>query len=318
MTGQGRPAALLAMAAVVAVLSGACGSTPPPSESPLAVTSTASPTPGPTDTPTASPSPSPSPTPSATLTPSPTPAPTPVPSIVPCPGSASRSAGARYPYTSTGFVGYAIGRAGANVTCVEATWTMPKTTCGSKDQGFTVSIGIDGWTSTEMHVKAARTLEVGTEASCIGGKLTDWAWHMASPEHTFQYFDELRPAVGDIIWAQIRYAGGTFTMSIRDKTTSVQVSIARAVAKIARVAARWEVSSESIGCDIKCRPVTLPKFAPVVFTSVDATMGGQRVAVGGASIIDVVEDATKNGVTRMVVSTIASSGRSFTVTWKHA
>ena len=317
MTGRGRPSALQAMVVAVGLLAGACGSPPTPSESPLAV-ATSSPTASPTEAPSASPSASATATPSPTLTPSPTPAPTPVPSIVPCPGPASLTAGTTYPYTATGFVGYAIGRPGANVTCVEATWTLPKTTCSSKEQGFTASVAIDGWTSTDMHVKAPRTVEVGTETGCSGGKLTNWAWHLASPEHTFQYFDGLNPAVGDVIWAQIRFAGGIYTMSVRDKTTGVQVSINRSVAKIVRVAARWEVSAEAIDCATKCRSITLPKFAPIVFTSVDATMGGKRVAVGGASIIDVVEDATKNGVKRLIASSIAPSGRSFTVTWKHA
>jgi hypothetical protein len=217
-------------------------------------------------------------------------------------------------------VGYAIGQPRANVTCVEATWTQPKVTCTTKAARFSIWLAIDGWTSTDMHVKAPepRTVAVGTESDCLGGKLTTTAWHMANPEHTFQYFSDVHPAVGDVIWAQVRFAGGWFTIALRNKTTGEQATTLQVVPKIARVVARWEVSSVFTDCDIKCRPTPLAKFAPIVFTSVEATMNGKRVAVGGAAIIDVVEDATKSRVLRMVVSRIAPSGRSFTVTWKHA
>ena len=214
-----------------------------------------------------------------------------------------------------------IGRGGAKVTCVEATWTQPKVTCGTKDQRFSISIGIDGWTSTEMHVKAPRSVKVGTEAGCSGGTLTSSAWHAASPD---EYFDTLfrlttlSPAVGDVIWAQIRYANGVFTMALRDKTTGEQVSITQVVARISRVTARWSVSSVDIDCTTKCRSTTLPRFSPIAFTSAEATLNGTLVAVGRASIIDVVQGTTKSGVKRLVISKIGSGGRSFTVTWKHA
>ena len=225
-----------------------------------------------------------------------------------------------YPYTSPEFVGYAIGQPRADVTCVEATWTQPKVTCTTKEARFAIWLAIDGWTSTDMHVKAPepRTVAVGTESRCISGSLINGAWHKANPENTWEYFPDVHLAVGDVVWAQVRYAGGWFTMALRNKTTGEQVTTLQVVPKIARVAARWEVSSISTHCDIKCTPLPFAKFAPIVFTSVEATMNGKRVAVGGAAVIDVVEDATKSRVLRMVVSRIAASGRSFTVTWKHA
>lgn len=228
-----------------------------------------------------------------------------------------------FPYTAEEFVAYAIGKPGARIACVEATWTQPKVTCTTKDQRFAISIAIDGWTSSRLHVNAPfpRRVSVGTETDCVNGKPVIWAWHEANPTKTFQYFNEpeaLNPAVGDIIWAQIRFANGKFTMSLRDKTTGVQVSVTQVVPKIARVAAVWEVSSVFTDCAKKCRPTGLAKFSPITFSSAFATMNGKRVAIGGAGTVDCVEDATKNGVKRMVVSRLAGTGRTFKVTWKHA
>jgi hypothetical protein len=143
---------------------------------------------------------------------------------------------------------------------------------------------------------------------------------MANPVDSFEYtfgLTKLDAVVGDIIWAQIRFANGAFTMAVRDKTRGTQVKTTQVVPKIARVVALWEVSSVFTDCRTKCRELPLAKFSPITFSSVQATVGGKRVAVGGASVIEVVEDATKKGVKRMVVSRIGASGRSFTVTWKH-
>ena len=179
-----------------------------------------------------------------------------------------------YPYTAQDFVGYAIGRPSAKITCVEATWTQPKVTCGKTDQRFSISISIDGWTSSRLHVNAPspRLVSVGTETECINGKPVISTWHQANPVDTFEYFSGLQavtPAVGDIIWAQIRFANGAFTMALRDKTSGEQASITQTVAKIARVAAVWEVSTVFTNCATKCRPTPLAKFSPIVFSGVD-------------------------------------------------
>ena len=308
---------------MVAALLGACAPAPSPSEpSPVAVTS---PSPSATDAPSAQVSPTASASATATAsptpTPSPTPAPTPVPSIVKCPGAPLRQSTLIYPYTATEFVGYAIGKPKANITCVEATWTQPKVTCAKTDQRFSISISIDGWTSSRLHVNAPspRLVSVGTETECIDGKPVISTWHQANPVDFFEYFSGLQaltPAVGDIIWAQIRYANGAFTMAIRDKTSGEQASITQVVLKIARVAAVWEVSTVSTNCATKCRATPLAKFSPIVFSGVEATMNGKLVAVGGAATVDWVQDATKKGVKRMVAGPIQRF-RSFTVTWKH-
>ena len=315
MAGLGRLAARLAAAVAVCATIGACGSSPPPTDQAVAVVETASPTVSPSPSLTPSPSATQSATP--TVTPSPTPAPTPVPSITSCPGAESRKSGSSYPYTARSFVAYVIGRGGGNVTCVEATWKQPKVTCGKKDQRFAVSVAIDGWTSAEMHVKAPKTVEVGTESECAGGALTTSGWHLANPEKFFQYFP-FHPAVGDIVWAQVRFAGGQYTMALRDKTTGIQVSTTRSVSKISRVTARWEVSAVAIDCDVKCKDLQLAKFSPIVFSSAQATLAGKRVAIGGAAIVDVVNYAANGSVKRLVTSKLSSGGRSFTVTWKHA
>jgi Peptidase A4 family len=213
-------------------------------------------------------------------------------------------------------VAYAIGRGGSKVTCVEATWKQPKVTCTKKEQRFSISVGIDGWTSSEMHVKAPKTVEVGTESECVSGVLTTSGWHVASPSKFFQYF-YFHPAVGDVVWAQVRVVGGQFMMALRDKTTGVQVETTEIVPKISRVTARWQVSSVSIDCDTKCKLTPLAKFSPIVFSGAQATVNGKRVAIGGAPIVDVIDFAAAGTVKRLVTSKLSAGGRSFTVTWKH-
>lgn len=322
MTRHRRFASRLTVAMIAGLL-GACAPAPSPSEaSSVAITS---PSPSATDAPSASTSPTASASSTATASPTPTPSPTPtatpVPSIVKCPGAATRQSALTYPYTATEFVGYAIGRPNAKITCVEATWTQPKVTCTKADQRFAISISIDGWTSSRLHVNAPspRLVSVGTEAECIDGKPVISTWHQANPLDFFEYFSGLQaltPAVGDIIWAQIRYSNGAFTMAIRDKTSGEQASVTQTVARIARVAAVWEVSTVSTNCATKCRLTPLAKFSPIVFSGVEATMGGKLYALGGPGVVDWVQDATKKGVKRMVAGAIQRF-RSFTVTWKH-
>jgi hypothetical protein len=216
---------------------------------------------------------------------------------------------------STNWGGYAVTTARGAVTDVKGSWVEPSIqgTCGSKNAYAAFWVGIDGYSSSSVE-------QTGTDSDCQGGSATYYAWYefYPKPSHLFS----LTISSGDTISAEVHFASGTFTVTLKDVTTGHSAS-ASIKLKAARNSAEWIAEAPSGSSGI----LPLADFGTVHFgtdaTSVAstcyATISGTTAAFGTFPNIHQITMVNNAGTAdKAVPSSISSDHTSFNVTWKSA
>ena len=304
------------LAAIILIATGCDASVaptaPPASAPPAIVTQRPSPTPSPRPTPTPRPTPRPTPTASPTPTPSPTEA-GPLGLVSPCPGTAptAHALGRAINAQSRNWSGY-VASGAQGFSCVEATWVQPTVRCrGTTTQSAVYWLGLGGYGQRSL-------VQIGTESTCIRGEALAAAWHESLPREHFSIRTPLDISVGDRIWAQVRWLGGSgYRLSLVDLTTRKHFAIRVTNTTLKRTSAEWIVEAPAGGCPSQCRTLKMPDFKTFRFGAAWVSIGGVRRQVDSGRFTHVIEAmASSAGAIRAEVTSTSADGTSFAVRWR--
>jgi Peptidase A4 family len=196
--------------------------------------------------------------------------------------------------------------------CVEATWVQPKVGCrGSTIQSAVYWVGLGGFDQRSL-------VQVGTESVCDHGVATASAWHESLPVERFSIRSGLEIAVGDRIWAQVRWVGSfRYRISLSDLTSRRHLTLEVVNKNLKRTSAEWIVESPTGGCPSHCRTLKMPDFGTFRFAEAWTTIGNSRRAIDAERFSHTIESmVSPAGAVRAEVTTTGSTGTSFAVRWR--
>jgi peptidase A4-like protein len=254
---------------------------------------------------------------------------TPVASIVPgpeatasafdglehCSGVLSVGTGDSLRAAST-WAGYVAAEPPGAVSCVEASWIEPTVACGPLSSAVHIWVGIGAYDSVHLGIedKGHPIQQAGTGVECEDGQAEHYAWHQFLPrESTDHPFPapagggDMVIEPGDGIWAQVRYTGEAFVMTVANLGTGDVRSISQTGAGRYRSSAEWIVSGEG--------DEPIARFSSVTFTGGQATLGGSVGPIGAAAWDRNRIDEWTGDVLRLRVSGLSAEGDSFRVVW---
>ena len=208
---------------------------------------------------------------------------------------------------STNWAGYADETNLANpqsgvVTDVQGIWTVPTVNCASGDGYSAMWLGIDGDSSNTVE-------QTGTEQDCVNGSPAYSAWYEFYPKRSYNISMAIRP--GDVMFAEVRYAGGVFTATLANQTTGASFSIKQKV-HADRSSAEWIVEAPYSG-----GVLPLANFGTAKFSSAQATISGVTGGILNSNWQDdPITMETTGGTIKAAISDVRNGG--FSVTWEHA
>jgi hypothetical protein len=189
---------------------------------------------------------------------------------------------------------------------VKAAWLQPSVVPGScptrKLQLAAFFVGIDGDKSNTVE-------QIGTEADCVNGSATYFAWYEMYPAGAVIVDTSLYPvAGGDSLSGEVSFGSGQFTLSLHNATAGWTFStIVSAPGPTARTSAEWIAEAPATGGHFW--PLT--NFDSITFTSASVT---------GNGTVGVIHDSTTPANTPWDYDsiTMVSRGRPFAPTIKAA
>jgi len=216
--------------------------------------------------------------------------------------------------SSLNWAGYAVTAAAGSVSDVRGSWTVPaiQGTCPATNQYSSFWVGIDGYSSSTVE-------QTGTDSDCRSGAPAYYAWYEFYPKPS-RVISSLAIHPGDVMSAEVYYAGGRFTVTILDTTTGASFSASAKVNAAQRSSAEWIAEAPSSLGGI----LPLADFGTVSFgadttgvaLTCDATVGGVAGAIGSfGSSVQSISMVTSGGATKAQPSALSADGTSFSVTW---
>jgi hypothetical protein len=235
-----------------------------------------------------------------------------------CAGTPTSGLGSSIERDST-WAGYVAARPPGTFSCVEASWLEPDVACSAADAAVGFWVGIGGYTSEDLGIidNVHALQRVGTGVECENGQAEHYAWHQVAPRQASdQPFapppgrsGEMVIEPGDEMWAQVRFAGGTFTMTVANLSSDDVRSVSDTGGGGHRSSAEWVVGGEP--------GEPLARFRSITFTGGLCTMDGMLGPIGSATWRRNEVDEWSGDVRRLRVSPLASDGASFRVSWLH-
>lgn len=234
-----------------------------------------------------------------------------------CGGAPSVGEGDSFRATST-WAGYVAAEPPGSVSCVEASWLEPTVSCGHTSAAASFWVGIGAYDSVDLGIEdlGHPIQQAGTGVDCEGGQAEHYAWHQFQPrestDHSFPIpagGGDMVVEPGDRIWAQVRYTGTAFVMTVANVSRGDVRSIRQKAAGRHRSSAEWIVSGEA--------GEPMARFSSVKFTGGLATLGGIVGPIGAATWNRIRIDEWAGDVRRLRVSRLSAEGDSFLVAWLH-
>jgi hypothetical protein len=215
--------------------------------------------------------------------------------------------------------GYAVtSPSSARFTYVHSRFVQPALSCpGVKNQVMSAWVGLDGFTNGTVE-------QTGTAAACKGPHHTDpvyYAWYEMFPANSVAVFPV---APGDVIDTVVSFANKQFTLTVSDLTSGRTKSTTATCAGCKRASAEWIVerpaSCKTVNPFSGCFIDALANFDTVTMTQNLAQLAGGKVSAITAFPRNkiVMVDLDPNGGIRLLDTTSALGGQSFTETWLQA
>ena len=229
------------------------------------------------------------------------------------------------PSTSQNWAGYAV-TAHSQLRHVSGAWLQPTVRCeGLTDRYSAFWVGLGGFTSH------ARSLEqVGTEADCLGGQTSIYAWYELFPANAVRL--QLTVQGADRISAAVTVAGTRVSVDLRDLTSGRSVSRRLRMVEPETSSAEWiaEAPSECVGAS-RCQVLPLADFSSITFeedrvSNDDGLLG--TIADPALSVTSLLlqSQASRAGASTSALgggatdeaapSALSGAGSSFTVVWR--
>jgi hypothetical protein len=188
-------------------------------------------------------------------------------------GQPLRPAGDVSTAISPNWAGYVVTADATTFTSITATWTQPRVTCTTADQGAAVSF----WVGLGGSTPGARALEqAGTASDCkASGASTYRAWYEVVPDAPIE--TTLQVAPGDTITASVNMLeGGSFALfQLKNRTRRTAVTVRVPLASPPDLSsAEWIAEAPTKCAGVLCLPVPLEKFGSVSFSRIAALGNG--------------------------------------------
>jgi len=174
------------------------------------------------------------------------------------------------PYSDTtipnrNWAGYAL--IGAGYSDVQATWVQPAANCTSgetSESSFWVGLG---------GIIGGSVEQVGTEAACVKGTPTYFAWAELFPQPVQRLALNIQP--GDQVSAEVSLKNGTYTLNISTQSGAADPVTSATTYVGDNLSAEWiaEAPSRCVGANFNCNVLPLTNFGSVNFTNATAKPG---------------------------------------------
>lgn len=213
--------------------------------------------------------------------------------------------------SSNNWSGYAVNAARGSVTDVKASWIVPAATCESGTQYAAFWVGIDGFKSKTVE-------QTGTDSDCSHGTPSYYAWYEFFPQPSF-IIASMTLTPGDLITAEVSFAGGKFTVSITDVTTGASFHKTERVLGAEKKSAEWVAEAPTGPTGIE----PLANFGTALFgedgtgaaNTCFATINGETGPLGAFPNITQITMVSLTGATEAVPSALSTDLTSFSDTW---
>jgi hypothetical protein len=191
-------------------------------------------------------------------------------------------------------------------------------TCGRASAEVNVWVGIGAYDSVELGIDdmGHPIQQAGTGVECDDGVAEHYAWHQFQPressDHRFRLPDDGGDMVvepGDRMWAQVRYTGTAFVMTVANVSRDDVRSVTQAGGGQHRSSAEWIVSGEG--------DEPIASFSTITFRDGIATVGGIVGPIAAKAWERNRIDEWVGDVERLRVSNLSAAGDSFRVFWLH-
>lgn len=210
---------------------------------------------------------------------------------------------------SLNWSGYAAYDSSSSFTTVGGSWGQPTATCTrGKTTYASFWVGIDGYSSSSVE-------QIGTEADCVHGKPSYYAWYEMYPAAPVNLDTTTYPvSPGDTITASVDSSTGYLTISDSSGWSFTTPSLSFSEFDLS--SAEWVAEAPALCSPGHCSIQPLTNFDTVTFTN--STANGHAINYGGWSN-DPMTMVNKNGrIVRATPSDLTSNGKGFTITWSHS
>jgi hypothetical protein len=227
-------------------------------------------------------------------------------------------------WDSYNWSGYAVTGANGSATDVKGSWVVPSVNCSATPDGYSSFwVGIDGFSSNSVE-------QIGTDSDCVSlyGKTntpTYYAWFEFYPNPSYEILFPSAIKPGDIITAEVRYAGPLtsgrhrqngpqFIVTITDVTQNNETySVSSVVSGAAQSSAEWIAEAPASRSGI----LPLANFNQVMFSSASATIQNATQALGsfGNNIQELTMVAQSTGNPVKAQPSVLTNGTGFSVAW---
>lgn len=209
-----------------------------------------------------------------------------------------------------GYTSYAPTAGQTEFNSVHGTWVQPTVTCPKPNAWTVFWVGLDGWFNNTVE-------QGGSSAQCVNGVPQYTTWWEMFPTNAIQTVFTIRP--GDTIDATVTFSTTTrqFTITVKDVTTGqsfTQTPTCASNITCDRSSADW--IAEDVGMFGGSGFFPLANYGTMRFSSSTAkSLTGHTGPISDASWQNspVIEESA--GITYATVSSLDSTGRTFTCTW---
>jgi len=215
--------------------------------------------------------------------------------------------------TSSNWSGYAVTGSKGSVTDAKGSWIVPSVSCQSTDSYSAFWVGIDGYSSNTVE-------QIGTDSDCVNGQATYYAWFEFYP-HFSATIESVPIKAGDVISAEVKYAGGRFTVSITvNDASSPQFSTSTKLPQAARSSAEWIVEAPYSGGVLPLADFNTASFGvdnTGILGTCNAAVANATGPIGSFPTTDVftIIMTADNGTIKAQPSPLSTGKSSFSDAW---
>ena len=207
--------------------------------------------------------------------------------------------------TSTNWAGYAALEGSKQFTKVSGKWTQPAVDCSTTPNSYSVFwVGLDGYSSPTVE-------QDGSEADCAGTTAVYTVWWEMYPSNSIQTVFSIN--AGDLIVSKVTYKGGTYTMTVTDKTSGKHFTQRAGCSTCQRSSAEWIAEAPSAG-----GVLPLADFGTVHFAASKAGVQGRAGTITDPAWtydeITMVSSSNHSKV-KAQPGPLDAPGKAFDVTW---
>lgn len=213
------------------------------------------------------------------------------------------------PHTSYNWAGYAVTGPSSSVTYVKGSWKVPAVTSTPIDTYAAFWVGIDGYGSNTVE-------QIGVDCEFQNGVAVYYAWYEFYPKLSY-VISSLIIHPDDVMWAEVKYVGGAFTVSMTDATTGQSFSKSETATSAQRSSAEWIAEAPYSGGILPLANFGTAYFG-YDFTSVSLTcyanISGTTGPIGSfGSMIQQITMVSSTGEAIAQPSSLSGDGTSFSV-----